>query len=176
MIKNIVEKIEQVKRAMEVDPYITLTDGQEALGGTLDAQTRLLEAIDSLLEEREETVRNITAIKRVLALTTQNGHDYQHIPTFEPDRQKEGFSDQSVWKQAQVALQKARRPLGLGGLADGIRALGGNPGKHPAATVQNAIKRYIGKTFTRKKEGGRYVYGLVEWLTDDENEQLKLEG
>jgi hypothetical protein len=175
-MKNILEKIEEVKEAMEDGSYITLTDGQEALGGTLDAQTRLLEAIDSLLEEREETVRNITAIKRVLALTTQNGHDYQHIPTFEPDRQKESFSDQFVWKQAQVALQKARRPLGLGELADEIKALGGNPGKHPAATVQNAIKRYLDTTFTREKKEGRYRYGLVEWHVDDENEQLKPEG
>ena len=60
---------------------------------------------------------------------------------------------QFVWKQARVALQKVRRPLALGELADGIRALDSNPGKHPAATVQNAIRRtLIEPSLAKRKE------------------------
>ena len=151
------QKIESVRDAIEQAESIDIGGSKPQLEQALSSQIHLRDVIDSLIAVREETDRNISAIRRVLELldepaTTASGSLYETTM----------LADKPVWQQAEAAIRQEGRFMAVGEVVDGIVSLGGDPGKAPSAAVNNGLRRHD-DVFVIKKEGARNYFGLREW-------------
>lgn len=165
---TVAARLDEVRAAIEEAEAIDIGGSRPQLEAALQAQLHLRDVIDSLVGVREETDRNISAIRRVLDLleeptTTSTG---EPLVT--------SLADRPVWEQAHIALQQISRPSSSREIADKIRAIGGDPGKRDVAGVTNGIKRHL-DVFRVEEIDGRNRFSLREW-GDSENERLELEG
>jgi len=149
--------LDEVRNAIEEAESVDIGGSRPQLEQALASQLHLRDVIDSLIAVREETERNISAIRRVLELldepaTTASGSLYEQTM----------LADKPVWQQAEAVLRQDGRYMTVGEVVDGIRRLGGDPGKTPSAAVNNGLKRHD-TVFAIKKRGGRNYFGLREW-------------
>ena len=165
----IAQKIDAVRHAMEETKAIDIGGSKAQLEEALVAQQRLRDVIDSLIQVRDETERNISAIRRVLSLL-----DEPKAMTSTEEPELTPLADLPVWQQAEIALRKAGQYMTSANIASAIRALGGDPGKRSTSGISNGAKTHQ-DIFHRKGESGSYIFGLREWGLDGK-EQLELEG
>lgn len=151
------QTLDSVRNAVEQAESIDIGASRPQLEQALRSQIHLRDVIDSLIAVREETDRNISAIRRVLELldepaTTSSGSLYEQTM----------LADKPVWQQAEAVLQQEGRFMTVGDVVNGILRLGGNPGKTPSAAVNNGLKRHD-ELFVIRKDGTRNLFGLREW-------------
>jgi hypothetical protein len=153
----IAQKLKAVRQAMEQSEAIDIGGSKAQLKEALAAQQRLRDVIDSLIQVRDETERNISAIRRVLSLL-----DEPRAMTSTEEPELTPLADLHVWQQAEIALRKGGQYMTPADIASAIRALGGDPGKQSTAGISNGAKTHQ-DIFHRKGESGSYVFGLREW-------------
>jgi len=163
----VTSKLDEVRTAIEKTEAIDIGGSRPQLEAALQAQIHLRDIIDSLLSVREETDRNISAIRRVLDLLDEPATTSTEEPVVT------SLADRPVWEQAHIALQQIGRPSSSREIADKIRAIGGNPGKRDVAGVTNGIKRHL-DIFRVEGIDGRNKFALREWK-DGGNGRLELE-
>lgn len=161
----IAQKLDAVRHAMEEAEAIDIGGSKAQLEEALAAQQRLLDVIDALIQVRDETERNISAIRRVLSLL-----DEPKVVTSTGEPELTPLADLPVWQQTEIALRKAGRYMTAADIVSAIRTLGGNPGKRPTAGVSNGANDHL-DIFHRKGKSGSYVFGLREWGLDEEDNQ-----
>ncbi len=159
-IKNsaLTQTLDNVREAIEQAESIDIGGSKPQLEEALKSQLHLRDVIDAFISVREETDRNIAAIRRVLELldepaTTASGS--LHTQTT--------LAEKPVWQQAEAALRQEGRFMTVGDVVSGIISLGGNPGKAPSAAVNNGLKRHS-ELFVIRKKGERNLFGLLEWV------------
>jgi len=161
----IASRLDEVRTAIEEAEAVDIAGSRPQLEAALEAQLHLRDVIDSLVAVREETDRNISAIRRVLDLLDEPATTSTEEPRVT------SLADRPVWEQSEVALRRIGRPATSREIADEIRAIGGDPGKRDTAGVVNGIKRHLGVFWIRETDEG-YRFGLHAWGEPEEVMEL----
>jgi hypothetical protein len=154
-------RLDEVRAAIEEAEAIDIGGSRPQLEAALQAQLHLRDVIDSLVTVRDETERNISAIRRVLDLLDEP------TTTSTEEPQVTSLADRPVWEQSEVALHQIGRPATSREVADRIRAIGGDPGKRDTAGVVNGLKRHL-DVFWMVEKDGKLQLGLREWGEPEE--------
>jgi len=152
------QKIESVRDAIERAESIDIGGSKPQLEQALASQLHLKGVIDDLVSVREETDRNIAAIRRVIELLDEPSSSRAGGDLYA----KSALADKPVWQQAEEALRQAGKFMTVGGLVSKVRSIGGDPGKAASAAINNGLKRHD-ELFVIRKQRGRNYFGLREW-------------